>query len=129
MINLIQFKDWLDTREYGFPVTYLQFPENPDRSIGFMISEGAESKGTVSDLILDVYVRAEHPEPAIEVANKINTDLNMLTKLFLDNTQIILIKATNSVPVPYGVDDNQRHTFTVQFKMLASPTDKLNVKG
>lgn len=127
MINPLALRLWLNSRGYPQEVHYLMLADEPDRTISFTVEE-VESKGTVSTLSLTVYVRAEHPEPAIEVASAINADLDMMTQTFIDNTQIILFKANNMIPVPYGIDENKRHIFSVQFKMLVSPTDKLNVR-
>lgn len=128
MIDVLEFSKWLSDKNFGFQVTYLMFPDKPDRAISFAMQEGADSKGTVRHLILDVYVRAEHPDPAVKVASAINTELDMTTRVFIDDTQIILIKALDAVPKPVGIDDDNRHIMSVQFKMLISSTDKLNVK-
>lgn len=128
MIDVLKFSKWLSDKNFGFLITYLMFPDKPDRAISFTIQEGADSKGTVRHLVLDVYIRAEHPDPAVKVASTINSELDMTTRVFIDNTQIILIKALDAVPKPVGIDEDNRHIMSLQFKMLVSSTDKLNVK-
>lgn len=127
-MDLLKFMEWLEARNYGFPLSLLLLPDNPDRAIAFAAEEGVGSKGTVTDLVLNFYVRAEHPAEALKVGTKINKDLDLLTKVFIEETQIILIKSNMRVPLPIGVDANDRHHFHVQFKMLVSPTDKLNIR-
>lgn len=108
----------------------LLFSENDAESISVQVHETQEkSRGTVKSYNLQFYIRADHPEKAIAIATEILSDLDMKTRVFIDNTQIILINSVTSVPVPMGLDENNRHIFNVQFKMLVSRTDKLNVRA
>lgn len=132
-MDLLKFKDWLSTRGYGYAIYALLLPdeqsggENVTNAVAVNISENVGSKGTVTDFLVDLYIRSDHPDGAIHVGSMINKDLDMKTRVFIDDTQIILLKAITKVPLPVGIDDNKRHIFHVQFKMLVSPTDKINV--
>lgn len=127
-MDLMQFSDWLDTRGYSAPMFLLRLPNNPDDAIAVQVVEGIGSKGTVTNYLVSFYVRTSHPAESLQIGTEIIKDLDMLTRVFIEDTQIILLQAMTSIPIPLGTDENDRHVVNVQFKMLVSPTDKLNVK-
>lgn len=123
-MDQLLFQDWLTNQNFQFPIFMMRMPDNPDRATSFVITEGVESRGSVDDLVLNFYVRSEHPANAIEECALINKALNYRTNIFLGDTQIILIKSQSVVPTPLGIDENNRHVFQMQFKMLTSFSDK-----
>ena len=124
MIDQLLFQDFLSSLDFGFPIFLMRMPDSPDNAVSFVFTEGLESKGSVNDLLLTVYIRATHPEQAIEAATKLNNELNYKTNFYIGNTQIILVKALTVVPTPLGLDDNDRHVFQLQFKVLSSYSAK-----
>lgn len=127
-MDVLQFQDWLETRGYSLPVYLLMFPNDPDNVVAFQVAEGVGSKGPVTNYTVNFFIRATHPSTALQVGTDIIKDLDNRTRVFLGETQLILMQALTSVPVPIGTDENKRHIFNVQIKVLLSPTDKLNTK-
>lgn len=127
MIDQLLFQDFLTELGFGFPVYLMRMPDKPDNAMSFVFTEGLDSKGSVDDLVLTVYVRAKHPEQAIEQTTKLNKALNYRTNFYIGKTQIILVKALTVVPTPLGLDENDRHVFQLQYKVLSSYSDKTDI--
>lgn len=126
-MDQLLFQDWLNEQGFDFPAFLMRMPDSPDNAISFVITEGIDSRGSVDDLVVTVYVRSEHPEKAVSVCSSINSALNYKTNFYLGDTQIILIKSNTVVPVPLGVDENERYVFQLMFKMLTSYSDKTEI--
>lgn len=127
-MDVLKFKEWLESRKYSMPIYLLLLPDKPDNAISFQVVEGVGSRGVVTNFTVNFYIRANHPSEAMQTGTEIINDLDNRTRVFLENEQIILMQALTSVPIPVGMDENKRHIFNVQIKLLMSPTDKLNTK-
>lgn len=124
MLDQLLFQDFLTELGSGFPVFLMRMPDEPDNAMSIVFTEGLESRGSVDDLLLSVYVRAKHPEQAIQVTTLLNKELNYKTNFYIGDTQIILVKALTVVPTPLGLDENNRHVFQLQYKVLSSYSAK-----
>ena len=98
----------------------LRFPSNsPDASSQVEITGGTEVNGGVGQINVQVVTRDIHPSIAEKTSNTIRSYLNDKADfLITENVQVVLVRASNPVPLYIGTDKNERHLFSMNYKFI-----------
>ena len=108
-------------------------PSTPDDAVGIYSEGGPDpSPHFIEDRKdIQIIVRGtEDPRPAYSTAEDIYSALNGLTHYtFSDNTELIMCKAIQAGPIHIGMDDNQRHRYSLNFRLeIENATDHRSAK-
>lgn len=118
MFDVIEFTRWMK-REFMIPIYPLVFPATAPKECGIVtFTDIMGSKGDVKNLECSFYYRAERPDTALEMVNKVIERLDRETSLVFGNIQILMILAITPVGKFAGVDNNGLNVFQANFKIV-----------
>jgi Bacteriophage minor capsid protein len=105
--------------ELGIEVYPLTFPKTSgDACSTVEVTYGYPSNAGVSRCFVQIITRDVHPALAEETANRIRSFLDKRTDFYLGETQVIYVSCQTPIPLYIGVDDNQRHLFSVNYLFI-----------
>lgn len=98
----------------------LRFPsDSADASSQVEITGGTPVVGGVGQINVQIVTRDIHPSYAEQTSNNIRAYLNDKADFLIsENVQVVLIKASNPVPMYIGTDKNERHLFSMNYKFI-----------
>lgn len=103
------------------PLYPLAFPDKAAKnSIIVETSGGLDSRGEIESFILTLTVRADHPSKAEKDAIEINDKLKNLTNKYIKETQVVLVKTQQKLPVFVGKDENNNFYYELNYTVLVS---------
>lgn len=99
---------------YDFPLTA------PTDCATVDTGQGLSDRGDVSNFMLMITLRSDHPDKAEKQAIAVNELLRNLTNKEMQKTQVVLIKPQQKLPAYVGKDDNGKYYFECDFSVLVS---------
>lgn len=96
-------------------------PSNaPTECILIETGDGADLRGDVTDFILTLTVKSDHPEKAEKLAIDLLARLKNLTGETAGDSEIILIRSLQKLPTFLGKDTNDFYYFETNYTVLTS---------
>ncbi len=82
------------------------------------LTGGAASDRQITRPAFQVLLRATHPGDGEAKAWEIHNYLNMKRNFNVGTTHVLLCTASQSTPLYIGTDDNGRHLYSINFRIL-----------
>lgn len=120
-MSIIEIKRLLESLGVEASIYPLAFPVSgtaPVEALMIQAGDSGYSVGDVQEFILTVTARAGHPVKAESLSLDVMDKLHRRTNIMLGDTQIILIRKQNKVPIYAGKDDSGNHYFESDFRVL-----------
>lgn len=119
IIELKQFLASLGITTVMYPLAFpADSPNVPAEAILIETGNSTPTAGDLEEFILSLTVRAEHPVRAEALSLDIISRLNRLTNQTVGDSQIVLIRSQQKIPQYAGKDENGRHYYTNNFRVL-----------
>lgn len=131
MIDQELLQDYLNGLDLGMPVYLNLFPEETQYAaettdlqecMAFTLKT-IFNKRVIIHSNLRCLIRANHPGKCMEYGQALIKALDYKTNVILGDTQIVLFQATDTTPVPLGVDNNNNNVYQVDILVVSSPLD------
>lgn len=103
------------------PATYYPnlFPaKGANNCVVVSLSPVLSSRGDIKTFDVVFYIRAENTQSCMDIGKKLIETLDYETKLVVNGVQVVLITATDTIPVFQGKDANNLYIYRVNLKML-----------
>lgn len=118
VISIIDLVNYLKNEKVGGVIYPLSFPVNsPDACSTVNFVSGTPTRGGVGKVYLQVMTRDVHPAKAEKASNDIRSFLEKRTDFLLSDMQVILVECQNFAPFYLGMDENNRHLFTLNYTL------------
>lgn len=118
MFDIMEFIKWFkaELKLTAYPLLFP--PTAPSECCVVTFTDIMGSKGDVKNLECTVYCRAERPDKALEITNKVIKRLDRETSLVFGDIQVLMIMANTPIGRFSGVDNNGLNIFQANFKIV-----------
>ncbi|MGG0487254.1 minor capsid protein [Priestia aryabhattai] len=124
MVSLIDVVHLLKTEIPELNVYPLEFPlKSPTSSVVVDMSGNATVKAGVFPINVQIKVREDHPTKGETTSFNIRKLLENKTNFPLGDTQVVLVKSVNPVPLYMGKDTESRYLYSNNFTFTINEGD------
>ena len=117
-MRVSELKQYVETVFTGTKFLVNRFHgESPDNSIVIVLSSGGYATREIGRLSFQFLVRNNDPEQAETIALNSHRNCNNKTDDEIGETQVVYSRGQQAVPLYTGVDENNRHIYSVNIEV------------